>query len=155
MKPYADTNVFTAAHLQLGQTADALAMMEELRKSHGSRLPVTALLRMEFTNALQRLFFEARKGNQVLRLTPEHILLAEDAFFEELRLGAVTRTSPLTIDSLEPEFEKLAHRHTARYGFRTYDILHVASALALGCDTFWTFDTKARKLAKLEGLATN
>lgn len=38
------------------------------------------------------------------------------------------------------------------HGFRTYDIIHVATALALGCDTFWSFDQKARKLANLQGL---
>jgi predicted nucleic acid-binding protein len=52
-------------------------------------------------------------------------------------------------------FRELSNRHTAKGGFRTYDILHVASALVLGCDTFWSFDAKAKKLAKLEGLAVN
>jgi len=39
-----------------------------------------------------------------------------------------------------------------KHGFRTYDLLQVASALLLGCDTFWSFDGRARKLAKLEGM---
>jgi predicted nucleic acid-binding protein len=30
--------------------------------------------------------------------------------------------------------------------------MHVASALLLGCDTFWSFDAKAAQLAGLEGL---
>ena len=38
------------------------------------------------------------------------------------------------------------------HGFRTYDLLHVATALLLECDTFWSFDIKATRLAKLEGL---
>ena len=33
-----------------------------------------------------------------------------------------------------------------------FDLLHVASALVLACDTFWSFDPKASKLAALEGL---
>ena len=155
MKAYADTNVFTAAHLQLENTAVALLLLEELRTSHSPPLPVTALIRMEFTNALQRLVFESRKGNQSLRITPEHALLAEDAFLEEIQIGVISQESPLALDALASDFEMLAHRHTAKHGFRTYDILHVVSALALGCDTFWSFDAKARKLAKLEGLATN
>ena len=32
-----------------------------------------------------------------------------------------------------------------------FDLLHVASALILACDTFWSFDPKASKLAALEG----
>ena len=55
---------------------------------------------------------------------------------------------------LERQFEELALRHTARHGFRTYDLLHVASALTLGCDGFWTFDHRTRELAGLEGLKT-
>ena len=50
------------------------------------------------------------------------------------------------------KFEDLALRYTAKHGFRTYDILHVAAALVLKCQTFWSFDKKASKLAKLEGL---
>jgi predicted nucleic acid-binding protein len=53
---------------------------------------------------------------------------------------------------VERQFEELSLRHTARHGFRTYDLLHVASALALKCDTFWSFDSKASKPAELEGL---
>jgi hypothetical protein len=34
-------------------------------------------------------------------------------------------------------------------------LFHVASALVLGCDTFWSFDAKAKKLGQLEGLRTN
>ena len=56
---------------------------------------------------------------------------------------------------LDAAFESLAYRHTAKYGFRSYDILHVSSALCLGCDQFWSFDQKARQLAELEGLAIN
>ena len=43
-------------------------------------------------------------------------------------------------------------RHTAARGFRTCDLLHVAQALILGCDTFWSSDEKANTLAALEGL---
>jgi hypothetical protein len=32
--------------------------------------------------------------------------------------------------------------------------MHVASALVLGCDTCWSFDERANKLAKLVGLQT-
>ncbi|HEV2210624.1 MAG TPA: hypothetical protein VG167_17760 [Verrucomicrobiae bacterium] len=60
----------------------------------------------------------------------------------------------MTPDDLEGQFEELSLRHTAKHGFRTYDLLHVSSALVLGCDTFWSFDPKASRLAALEGLET-
>lgn len=155
MTAYADTNFFTAAHLVSERSAGARTLIDKLRGSPSAPLPVTMLVKMEFTNALQRSVFVSREGSQPLRITPEQVLLAEDAFIQEFRAGEVYRESPLALESLESTFEMLAHRHTAKWGFRTYDILHVASALVLGCDTFWTFDVKAKKLAKLEGLATN
>jgi predicted nucleic acid-binding protein len=53
---------------------------------------------------------------------------------------------------LERLFEEISLRYTAKHGFRTYDILHVASALLLKSRSFWSFDKRACKLAKLEGL---
>jgi len=63
--------------------------------------------------------------------------------------------SPLTLADVKPNFEKLSQRHTAKHGFRTYDMLHVASALTLQCTHFFSFDKKALDLAQLEGLTTN
>jgi predicted nucleic acid-binding protein len=37
---------------------------------------------------------------------------------------------------------------------RTLDSLHVASALLLKAERFWTFDERQAKLAKAEGLKT-
>jgi predicted nucleic acid-binding protein len=48
----------------------------------------------------------------------------------------------------------LARRHGPRLGVRTLDSLHVASALQLKAEQFWTFDERQGKLAKLEGLKT-
>ena len=48
--------------------------------------------------------------------------------------------------------ERLALRHTVKAGHRSFDILHVASALELGATGFLTFDANQRKLAAAEGL---
>lgn len=154
MKVFADTNFFTCAWLDLGFTDEAVSLLTSLENSGGS-LPVTRLLRMEFTNALQRLVFEARHGGQILRMSPEVAMLARAQFDQDLVAGDVLKWTRLPEDDLEDAFEMLSWRHTAKHGFRTYDILHVASALLLGCDTFWSFDAKARKLAKLEGMKVN
>ena len=60
--------------------------------------------------------------------------------------------SPLSQEILTGKFEEVSLRQTARRGFRVYDVIHVASALLLKCDTFWSFDAKACRLADLEGL---
>jgi predicted nucleic acid-binding protein len=46
----------------------------------------------------------------------------------------------------------LAMRRVARLGARTIDTLHVACALELKADYFWTFDQRQAKLATAEGL---
>lgn len=48
----------------------------------------------------------------------------------------------------------LARRHIARLGNRTLDSLHVAAAIGLKAERFWTFDERQRKLAMAEGLET-
>jgi len=46
----------------------------------------------------------------------------------------------------------LARRYGTKFGMRTLDSLHVASALELKADRFWTFDERQGKLAKAMGL---
>lgn len=47
---------------------------------------------------------------------------------------------------------ELARRHGSKLGMRTLDSLHVACALELKAERFWTFDDRQAKLAKAEGL---
>jgi predicted nucleic acid-binding protein len=49
---------------------------------------------------------------------------------------------------------QLSRRHTATLGTRTLDILHVAAALVLHTDSFYTFDRIQAKLARAAGLVT-
>lgn len=63
----------------------------------------------------------------------------------------------LWLDVLLPEalFEKateIARDHVAHTGTRTLDTLHVAAALELKAERFWTFDDRQAKLAKGLGL---
>lgn len=48
----------------------------------------------------------------------------------------------------------LARRYGPKLGVRTLDSLHVASALELKAEQFWTFDERQAKLAKVQGLKT-
>lgn len=48
----------------------------------------------------------------------------------------------------------LARRHGPMLGVRTLDSLHVACALELKAERFWTFDERQAKLAKAQGLKT-
>lgn len=46
----------------------------------------------------------------------------------------------------------LGRRHGTKLGVRTLDSLHVASALELGAERFWSLDERQSKLAKAVGL---
>jgi predicted nucleic acid-binding protein len=61
----------------------------------------------------------------------------------------------LSIGMPENAFElcaELGRRHGPKLGIRTLDSLHVACALELKAERFWTFDERQAKLARAEGL---
>jgi predicted nucleic acid-binding protein len=154
MKTYVDANALLRLYLDFdgsGQARDLL-MASSVRRHWP--LPVPPLLLFEVSNGLQRLVFESRSGGQ-WRVTPEAAAAAWYEFTAHLEQATFLRHSPLTLRELESDVESLVLRYTARHGFRTYDILHVASARALGCSRFLTFDARARKLAHLAGLQTD
>lgn len=49
----------------------------------------------------------------------------------------------------------LARRHGPALGVRTLDSLHVACALELKAERFWTFDERQARLAEAVGLNTS
>ena len=49
----------------------------------------------------------------------------------------------------------LARRYGPKLGVRTLDSLHVACALELKAERFWTFDERQAKLARAQGLKTS
>ena len=152
MKPYADTNFLLRLYLELPESAEADVLSARLRDSQpNAGFPVTWLLRAEATNAFQLQVFVSRQSGQP-RVTPEQAAIAFALFREDLAAGEALHELVYPWERIEAQFEELSLRHTARHGFRSYDLLHVASALVLGCDAFWSFDAKACKLAKLEGL---
>ena len=58
-------------------------------------------------------------------------------------------------DSTYSTCANLAKRHVPRLGVRTLDSLHVACALELKAQRFWTFDERQARLAEAVGLNTN
>jgi len=154
VKAYADANVLARYYLAYDGRKDAHALMEKVVKGKTAPLPATTLLRLELANALQRLVHETRKGGQ-WRVTPEGAGAAWAFFEEDLADGVLFQAVALSLEDIADDVQAITERHTAREGFRTYDVIHVSAAQMLRCDTFWSFDKKALKLAKLEGLKTN
>ena len=85
--------------------------------------------------------------------TPRQLRSALDLFDRDLRSG-VFRLMPLH-DNIFSRAAQLSRDTTARSGTRASDSLHVAAALELGADLFYTFDRQQAKLAKEMKLQTN
>ena len=153
MKAYADTNFFTKFYLPLPDSDLANNLIAGAGGRINFALPITWLHRVELVNALQIQVFSSRLHRQP-RITPEHAAIAQASFRQDLGKSDFLQLAPLNQEPLVTKSEDISLRHTARSGFKTYDLIHVASAMLLGCDTFWSFDAKASQLAALEGLKT-
>jgi predicted nucleic acid-binding protein len=151
MKPYADTNFFTRVYLALPESEKADYLLEAARTGAAEALPVTWLHRVELANAFELSVWLGKQGGHP-RITAQHAAVALETFNEDLEANAFLRPARPDPATLEALCTEATLRHTARHGFRTYDILHVVSARLLGCDRFFSFDVRARKLAALEGL---
>ena len=153
MTTYVDTNALVQIYMHRPGEAAAMNFIRAGAAHEAPSCPVSDLLRFEFSNAVERMVFESRNGSGQ-RITPEWALLANGDFEADLAAGVRLRRIPLTLTDIEREFDSLVRRHTATHGFRTYDIIHVASALKLKCRRFLSFDAKANTLARLAGLKT-
>ena len=151
MKPYADTNFFTRVYLELPESVKADRLLEKAKTGGSEPVSVTWLHRMELVNAFEISVWLSRQGGHPT-VSPEQAAVALATFRDDLKDGKFLRLARPDTAKLEALVEEAALRHTARNGFRTYDILHVAAAVILGCDTFFSFDVRAKKLAELEGL---
>lgn len=104
---------------------------------------LTPLHRAEWTNAVaQHVFRKALNDNQARRMHRD---------FERDRDAGLWNEIALPSSTVETCIE-LAHVFTPRLGTRTLDTLHVAAALELKAERFWTFDDRQAKLAKAVGL---
>src|SRR5262245_36899877 len=127
MTPYADTNFFTRVYLQLTESEEADRLLRKGAESGASPLPLTWLHRIAIVNALQLQVLQSREARQSY-ISDREAALAHAAFLEDVQTGSFLRSSAIPHQELEKQSEGLALRRTARFGFRTYDVIHVASA---------------------------
>lgn len=154
MRLYADTNFLIRLFLDFDQTQSPWYLLKDHKENIESPIPVPPLLRFECLNAINRMVFESRTSGQ-WRVTSESAAIGCNFFEEELTKGKLLKSVSIPWNDLNPIFDSLVNQYTQKHGFRTYDMVHVSSALALKCNSFWSYDIKARKLAELVGLETN
>jgi predicted nucleic acid-binding protein len=91
-----------------------------------------------------------RRASLVVELLPSTVKAARALVKTDIETG-VFLSKPMP-PAVYDKAKQIARRRTPRLGTRSLDVLHVASALALQADTFYTFDRTQRKLANAEGL---
>lgn len=104
---------------------------------------LTPLGELELTNAIALRLFRRELLSSKVKATQG--LVRRDLTEGVLQLKSLTA-------GVFDRAKRMSLRWTPQLGTRTLDILHVASALELGADTFYTFDHHQEKLAKAEGL---
>ncbi len=141
MTAYADTSFFVALYLTDSHSPEA-----ERRMVAGTHLWLTPLHVAEWTHAIEQNVF----WNRISRFEADLLYKR----FREQRESGIWEEAALS----DPVFvlcADLGRRYAARFGLRTLDTLHVASALELKAEHFWTFDERQRKLARAAGLRTS
>jgi predicted nucleic acid-binding protein len=135
---YPDTSFLFSRYL-----ADRHSPEVDRRMLVRPRVYVTPFHRAELANALFQWAFRGK-------ISDSEAQLAYANFEQDCSMGVWTVTS-----QPEQAFSTcvaLARRHVASLGARTLDTLHVAAALELRADRFWTFDERQGGMAKVAGL---
>jgi predicted nucleic acid-binding protein len=139
LKAYAGTSFLVSLYTPDANSTSAAAQMKGVR----AVVLLTPFGELELRNALELRVFRGE-------LTPSEVEAARAALREDIEKG-IYALRPFPGAAFE-RAKEIAHKRTARLGTRTLDILHVASALILQADAFYSFDRNQRKLARAEGL---
>lgn len=138
---YPDTSFLFSRYLN-----DQHSLEVDLRLAAQPFVLVTPFHQAELANAI---FQQAFRRN----ISEVDAQIAYADFEQDCQTGVWAITHPP--DRMFSTCANLAKRHVARLGVRTLDSLHVAAALELKADRFWSFDDRQLQLAEAEGLQTS
>jgi len=145
MTAYPDTSFLCAFYVKQSNSpaaAHAMTMKEPLY--------VTELLQYEFRQSL-RFQVWRRTAHPREGITAADVQTALNQFEADLENG-VAILMPCPLLEVLHRAEDISKRHTIKRGHRSFDVLHVATALVLKTEQFLTFDANQRTLALAEGL---
>ncbi len=137
---YADPSFLTSLYGWDDNTDTAQATYEA-----DSRRPLvfTPWQRFELRNAIRLAVHKLTRAGRVVPFTPGNIFKRLDA---DLAAGLLRHQEPDWRETMRLA-EELSQEHTEAIGAAAVDLWHVAAALLLRADTFWTFDDDQRHLA--------
>jgi len=137
---YADTSFLVSLYGRDVNSRSAILLVQEGRP----RFIVTPLGEAEFTNIVFAV--TARPHGW----TVNEARAMEEDFVRDLQAG-VWDSEEVAAQTWQRARE-LSRRHAPALGSRTLETIHVASALVLGAEDFYTFDRDQAKLARAAGL---
>ncbi len=140
MSIYADTSFLVSLYVLDANSAAAAARMKRAKLP----LSISSLGELELTNAICLRIFRKE-------LTRPEAKAAFTLIRNDIGAG-VLRVTAMSIAGLE-RAKRIARKQTPLLGSRTLDVLHVALALVLKAEAFYTFDERQRRLATAEGMA--
>jgi predicted nucleic acid-binding protein len=138
---YADTSVIASLY-----AIDRHSPLARSRMAAGPEVWLTSLNRAELASALHLQVFQARASLAQAQLAW--------ANFQQDCVAGVWVPASLPARTWDVCID-LARRHGPTLGVRTLDSLHVACALELRAERFWTFDERQARLAEAVGLDTS
>jgi predicted nucleic acid-binding protein len=139
---YVDTSFLVSLY---SADANSAAAVQAMRAARGV-LILTTFAELEVVNALELRVFRKE-------VSPAQAHSSLNDFEQDLRSG-IYQLKPLP-DNVFGRARQLSRRTTPRLGTRTADLLHIAAALELGADWFYSFDRQQRKLAQAAKLKVN
>jgi predicted nucleic acid-binding protein len=138
---YADSSVLVSSYIDDTHSAEA-----DRRMASSPEVWLTPLNRAELAHAIHQYVFRGK-------LTALEAQQAWRNFQQDCAQGVW-----IPINLPEKTWEtsiELARNHGPTLGVRTLDSLHVACALELKAQRFWTFDERQSRLAEAVGLDTS
>ncbi len=140
MVAFADTGFIASLYLEESTSKAADAALGVKREP----LPLTPLVALELRNAFNR-------AVQRQRITAAQ----RDALWQDVEADIASGflvLTPVASAALHDSARELSDRYTPTLGTRSLDLLHVAAALLLDAEVFFSFDDRQRKAAASEGL---
>ena len=139
---YVDTSVIVKLYIKETYSREASAWIS----ANNEAIPKTIFHELEFTNAIRLKQFRNEMSNREAGIVFQRFNKHEK---ESIFYRPQINWSDAFTRSLE-----LSKNHTKTTESRSLDIIHVASALSMGADRFFTFDEKQSQLASAAGLQT-
>ena len=150
MRAYADTSFLVKLLTQEPGTVEAVSDYRRLGRPPVFFLPLHSL---EVANAIRQRAFHQRHAmppsdRLAIRRERDAALGLIQRYVSQRAFIEISHDMDAAIESAR----RLSEKHTERLSCRGFDLLHVALALELECDTFLTSDRIQGALARAEGL---